>query len=224
MLKKIILIFCILIQFSYAREKNDKDIQKFSEAIGYMIGKSFNDFDFELDLKKLIKGIKNAKDKVKSEDECLQVLNDFQLKINKKLCEKNLKIAEVFLENNSKNQNIITLEDKKIQYEILKEGENDIVKSYNTPIVKVTIKDLKGKVFAEIEEAIDLDETFPTLKKVILGMKENEKRRVYMHPDLAYGKESPYLNALLIFDIEMIKAETTNTSLEELAISNKIFK
>lgn len=40
-------------------------------------------------------------------------------------------------------------------------------------------------------------------------MKEGEKRRLFVHPDLGYGT-SGHLppNALLIFDIELVKADS----------------
>ena len=47
----------------------------------------------------------------------------------------------------------------------------------------------------------------PGLKSGIIGMKEGEKRTIYIHPDRAYGTQG-YLppNSLLTFEIELIKA------------------
>ena len=39
-------------------------------------------------------------------------------------------------------------------------------------------------------------------------MKEGEKRRLFVHPDFAYGTNGPLPpNSLLIFDIEVVKAQ-----------------
>ena len=67
------------------------------------------------------------------------------------------------------------------------------------------------------EELIPLDEALPGLKQGMVGMKEGEKRLLFIHPDLGYGKESYVPNSLLIFDIEVIKADT---SAETQAVSN----
>ena len=52
-----------------------------------------------------------------------------------------------------------------------------------------------------------LDESLPGLNKALLGMKEGEKRTVFIHPDLGFGTHG-YLppNSLLTFDIEVVQA------------------
>ena len=40
-------------------------------------------------------------------------------------------------------------------------------------------------------------------------MKEGEKRRIFVHPDLGYGTSGHLApNSLLIFDVEVVKAES----------------
>jgi peptidylprolyl isomerase len=46
-------------------------------------------------------------------------------------------------------------------------------------------------------------------------MKEGESRRLFIHPDLAYGVAGHLPpNSLLIFDIEIVKADTPKSSQE----------
>lgn len=228
MLKKIsFIITCILFINCYAKTQDQKvDIKKLSEAIGHIIGKNLDDFGFDLDLKRMIKGIKKGcknKSCPMTEDECLQALAILQIKANEKICEENLKEAENFLKNNLQTKDVIELEKNKLQYKILKKGEGSSIKSYNYPIVKLTGKYLDGKIFTNVEEVVNLNETLPALKKALIGMKLKEKRQVFIHPEIAFGKNAPGLNSLVIFDVEVIDVEATNKNpLDEIA-DTKVF-
>ena len=56
---------------------------------------------------------------------------------------------------------------------------------------------------------LSLDEIIPGLKAGLVGMKEGEKRIVYVHPEMGYGTNG-YLppNSLLTFEIEIVKANS----------------
>ena len=104
---------------------------------------------------------------------------------------------------------------KKLHYHVEKEGTGAEVQAHFAPVIKYTGKFLDGSVFGASteEEMITLDETIPGFSKGIVGMKEGEKRILYIHPDMGYGA-SGYLppNSLLTFEIEVVKA---NSSVEE---------
>jgi peptidylprolyl isomerase len=204
-MKKFIFIF--LFTFSLFANEDEIDVKKLSEAIGHIIGKSLDDIGIKLDLKKVVKGIKKANQKKEftmSEDECLKALATLQKKEENEIKQKNLKEADEFLLNNKNNKNIISIEDSKIQYEILNNGDGNIVNEYNKPIIKISGKYLNNFCFLSTEELIDLNEIDQGLKKAIIGMKENEKRKIFLHPD--FVKESNY-NRLLIYEIEVIKSD-----------------
>ncbi|MFA6118346.1 MAG: FKBP-type peptidyl-prolyl cis-trans isomerase N-terminal domain-containing protein [Parachlamydiales bacterium] len=229
MLRKTIAFFIILITFSaiYADETKEVDTKKLSEAIGHIIGKNLEDLGFELDLKRIITGIKKGshnKTSPMTEDECLQALAKLQVIANEKICQKNLKIAEEYLAKNINDKNVIEIEKGKLQYKILNEGKDESVQSYNSPTIKIVGKYLDGKIFTDVEEIINLTETIPALKRSIIGMKKNERRQVYIHPDLGFGKIPPCLNSLIVFDIEIVKVDTnTPLSTEEIANKEKVF-
>ncbi|MBN2479441.1 MAG: FKBP-type peptidyl-prolyl cis-trans isomerase [Parachlamydiales bacterium] len=211
MYKKILIIsltfFCFK-SFALEEKKESVDIKKLSEAIGHIIGKNLDELGVELDIKRMIKGIKKAslnKQSPMSEDECIEALAKLQEKINHKTCLKNLKEAEDFLAENIKKDNIIEIEKGKLQYILVKEGKGDEIKSYSTPIIKYSAKFLNGKEINSSEELITLNETLQGLKKGIIGMKEGEKRILYIHPDLAFKDDPTSLNSLVIFDVEIIK-------------------
>jgi peptidylprolyl isomerase len=216
----------ILINFGFSKEQDPPDVKKLSEAIGHIIGKNLEEFGLELDLKRIIKGIKKAslnKSSPMSENECLEALAKLQFKANEKTSEKNLLIAEEFLKNNSKNQDIIEIEKEKIQYKIVKEGKGESLRNYNNPIVKITGKYFDGQTFSDVEEVLNISETLPSLQKAIIGMKLNEKREIYIHPELAFGKNPPSFNSLVIFDIEVLQLDTKENPLDEIAKKEKVF-
>jgi peptidylprolyl isomerase len=219
------LIFIFLFSFSLFANEDDIDVKKLSEAIGHIIGKSLDDMGIKLDLKKVVKGIKKANQKKEfsmSEDDCLKALASLQKKEEKEISKKNLKEADEFLEKNKNNKNIISLEDSKIQYEVLHLGDGNQVNEYNKPIIKINGKYLNNFCFLATEELVDLNEIDEGLKKSIIGMKENEKRKIYLHPDFAKNSNN---NKLLIYEIEVIKSDAKMIlpGNEEIAIE-KILK
>jgi len=229
MLKKINFILFLLLILSissFSQEKTEIDIKKLSEAIGHIIGKNLDDLGFELDLRRIIKGIKKGslnKSSPMSEDECLKALAKFQIKANEKICINNKKQAEEFLQENTKENSIIEIEKGKLQYKIIQNGKGQSLQSYNIPIAKITGKYLNGKIFTDFEETLNINETLPALQKALIGMKLNEKRQIYIHPDLAFGKTFPSLDSLVIFDIEIISLEPNKNHLNEIAKKEKVF-
>lgn len=222
---KFYIIFFLFFITAFAKEK-EVDIKKLSESIGNFIGNNLDDLGFELDLKKMLKGIKKGSKNQKSpmtQDELLEALAQIQIKKNDKIASQNLKIAEEFLEKNLKDKDVIQLENKKLQYKILKTGKNRKVESYHTPIVKMIGRYLDGKIFTNTEETINLNETLPALKKAIVGMRIYEKRKVFIHPDLIFSKNPPHLNSLAIFDIEIINLDAKKDPLDEIANNKKVF-
>lgn len=188
------------------------EIAKISEAFGHVIGKNLENIGVKFDMAQVVKGLQDAiagKDSPMTEVECVQAIAAVQEKVFKEQCSENLKKAEFFLSNNSKQDGIISLEEGKVQYRVIEKGEGAIVESHFSPLIRYTGKYLDGSVFgsSKEEETISLDEIIPGLKSGLIGMKEGEKRTVYIHPDMAYGTNG-YLppNSLLTFEVEVVKA------------------
>ncbi|NGX44730.1 MAG: Outer membrane protein MIP [Candidatus Anoxychlamydiales bacterium] len=225
-LKKFLIIFVFTLAiFSTAfAEEKEIDIKKLSESLGHIIGKNLDDLGFKLDLKNMLKGIKKGSQKKlspMSEDECLEALAQIQIQENEKKTSQNLKDATFFLITNLKDKDVIEIEKGKLQYKILKKGKPQKVETYHNPIVKMTGRYLDDKIFTTSEETINLAETLPALQKAIVGMNLHEKRKVFIHPDLVFGKNSPHLNSLVIFDIEVLTLDAKKDPLSEIS-NNKI--
>ncbi len=211
---KLLYAFLFLIAASLSAENTpEHDIAKISEAMGHLIGKNLQALGLDLDVAAVVKGLQDAADgrhPPLSEDECVQAIAVLQEENFSAVAEQNLIEADDFLKANQKKEGIVTLEEGKLQYQILKEGEGAAVEPYNSPIVRYEGRYLNGKTFwsAANDELISLEETIPGFSKGLVGMKEGEIRTLYLHPDLGYGKQSPLLpNALLIFEVEIIKAD-----------------
>jgi peptidylprolyl isomerase len=189
------------------------DISKISEAFGHLIGKNIETLGFKFDISYVIKGLQDSssgKDAPMSEMECVQAISQVQEAVFKEQASENLKKAEEFLAKNAKDNNIVVLEEGKLQYKLEKKGDGEEVQPHYSPLIRYCGKFLDGTTFgsSKEDELISLDETIPGITKGLIGMKEGEKRTIYIHPDLGYGS-SGHLppNSLLAFEVEIVKAQ-----------------
>lgn len=205
-----------------AQTEESEDIAKISEAMGHLIGKNLQALGLPLDIEALVRGMQEAaegKDSPLSEEDCVQAIAALQEESIARTAEKNLEEADAFLEKNSQKPEMITLEQGKLQFEIVKPGQGQTVNSYNAPLIRYKGRYLNGPSIPVSEELIDLEEAIPGFSKGIIGMKEGESRILYIHPELGYGKQgNVHPNALLIFEVEVIKADASS---EAHAASNR---
>lgn len=219
------LMICILILFSHlsAKEKTS-ETEKLSEAFGHLLGKNLNSIEIELDLQLVIKGLQDAskgKASPLSESECIELLSQAQEEAQQKKASTNLSAAENFLKKNAKSKGIVSLEKGKVQYRIEKQGEGLVIEEGFSPSIKYVGKYLDGSVFGQSdqEQIISLQETIPGFSKGLVGMKEGEKRTLFIHPDCGYsttGHLQP--NSLLTFEIELIKADAKKEKISNALI------
>lgn len=198
-------------------EKVQADIAKISEAFGHLIGKNMETLGVNFDVDHVAKGMKDASQGKKSpmsEEECVQALTSVQEALFKKQAEENLKSATTFLAQNAKEKNVVVMQEGKLQYKIEKTGVGEALQEHCIPLIRYVGKYLDGSVFgaSKEEEPLALDETIPGIQQGLVGMKEGEKRVLFIHPDLAYGTSGMLPpNSLLTFEVELVK---TNTALQ----------
>jgi peptidylprolyl isomerase len=193
-------------------DSKQQEILKVSEAFGHLMGKHLESTGLQFDIQYVIKGLQdaaNGKTSPMTEMECIQAITAAQESAFKEQSSVNLTEAEEFLKNNSSLEGIVSLEEGKVQYKVEKEGSGDVVAENGTPLIRYTGKFLNGSVFgaSKEDEPISLEEVIAGLKTGVSGMKEGEKRTIYIHPDLAYGTKGGLPpNSLLTFEIEIVKA------------------
>lgn len=188
------------------------DASKISEAFGHLIGRNLESIGYKFDIAQVIKGLQDAnagKEAPMSEMECVQAITAIQESVFKQQSSDNLEKANEFLAKNTQDTGVVSLESGKVQYKVEKAGEGTVVQEHDSPLLRYTGKFLDGTIFgsSKEDELISLDETLPGFTKGIIGMKEGEKRTLFIHPDLGYGT-SGYLppNSLLTFEVEVLKA------------------
>ncbi len=193
------------------------DMKKLSEAFGHFIGRNLQSPGLSFDLDGIIKGIREGASGQPSpltEKEYEEMMAAVQEKAFKEMSTNNLKAANEFMTKNKQESGVVEVVPEKLQYSILKEGTGPTVEPHSSPKIHYTGKYQDGTVFGTSEEmggpiTIPLDQTIPGFSKGIAGMKEGEKRRLYVHPDLGYGTTGQLPpNELLIFDIDLVKANS----------------
>lgn len=195
------------------------EINKLSEAFGHFIGRNLNNPGIHFDLDSIIKGMKSGyagNPAPMSDQEYEKLMAKLQENAMKQLADENIKAADAYLEKNKKVEGVIEIEPGKLQFITLQSGNGAEVKSDGVPQINYVGKYIDGTTFGSSQEVggpitIPLAHTIKGFSKGLVGMKEGEKRRLFVHPDLGYGTSGQLPpNALLIFDIEVVKADTPN--------------
>jgi peptidylprolyl isomerase len=204
--------------------KSTIDMGKLSEAFGNFIGRNLKTPGVNFDLDRIVKGMREGaagKPSPMTDQEYEAAMAGLQEQVFNQLAQDNLKAANEFLAKNSKAKGVFEIEPGKLQYLILEEGKGPEVLADSKPLINYTGKYLDGTIFDSSENVggpvtIPLNQTIPGFSRGLIGMKEGEKRRIFIHPDLGYGTQSPLPpNAMLIFDVEVVKANTPEKHEEE---------
>lgn len=196
------------------KELGDIDVSKLSEALGHFIGRNIKSPGVQFNLDKIIAGMREGaagKPSPMTDEEYETTMAKLQQKVYEHLSETNLAAANKFLNENAHAEGVVEIVPEKLQYLILQEGNGPEVPEHGTPSINYTGKYIDGTVFGSSENSggpisVPIDQTIQGFSKGIAGMKEGEKRRLFVHPDFGYGKGGQLPpNTLLIFDIEVVK-------------------
>jgi peptidylprolyl isomerase len=198
------------------QEMTPAEMARISEAFGHFIGRNLKSPGIQFDLESIVKGIRDGaagKPAPMSDEEYEQAMIAVQQNAFAKISQSNLQAANDFLTSNAAKANVKELQPGKLQYEIVKEGSGTAVEPHGNVQINYVGKFIDGTVFGSSKESggpvtLSLDQTVPGFSLGLVGMKEGEERRLYVHPDLGYGTSGQLPpNSLLIFDVEMLKAK-----------------
>jgi FKBP-type peptidyl-prolyl cis-trans isomerase len=193
---------------------------KVSKAIGHMIAKNLNEMGVEFDLEAVMQGMKDSKmgvDAPMSDQDCMTAITNEQKKKFDQIAEKNLSEAENFLSQEAKKPEMISLDEGKVLYQVLKEGTGNVVSESSKVSFQYKGSLLNGEIFGESNKAetMEINHLVSGLKNAMIGMKEGEKRLILIHPDKGYGKDGMLPpNSLLQFEIEIEKANVQDAVAE----------
>ena len=201
------------------------DVIKLSEAFGHLIGRNLETPGITFDLEGIIKGMRDAAAGIASpmtDEEYEEAMSAIQESAFQQLAETNLEDANSFLQSNSVKDTIVELETGKLQYEVLNQGDGREVAADSVPTIQYRGTYLDGTTFGSSEEtgpiSLPLAQTIPGFSKGLVGMKEGEKRKLYIHPDLGYGTMGHLPpNSLLIFEVEIVSAGDFEESTQTIA-------
>ncbi len=188
-------------------------IDRLSKTYGHLIQRSLNNPMIKLNPKAVMQGMQDGLDgKISplSEKEYEEALTLIQQYSYDEQSNKNLQEAEATLKKHASESGIVSLDDGKILYKITQAGSGEVVTEDTIPTINYDANFSNGQKLGSSEQSggpieVKLNDTIPGFKKGILGMKVGEKRRIYIHPDLGFGKSGQLPNGLLIFDIEVTK-------------------
>lgn len=170
----------------------------------------YKDHAAKLDLEESIKGMKSAYQGVELDKKEIQQKQQELYEQNKA---NNLVEAQQFLAKIAIEEGVIEVVKDKLYIKKLRQGDGLEITETDSPSLLYTAKILMSNKEEELyaikePKSILLQSTIPGFLKGIVGMKEGEKRILYIHPDLAYGTASSKVkpNTLMIFEVELIKA------------------
>ena len=201
-----------------AAPSENVDVALVSETFGHMLVSNLKTTPLKLDIARVLKGMQDemrgtpAPMNQENYDGAVKVL---QQRIFDEVSKTNLTAAKTFMTDNGKKKGIKTIVDGQLQAEELTAGTGQVVATGSTPLIHYEGKLLDGTVFGSsyaINEPVwlPLDQAIPGFAKGIIGMKEGEKRTLYIAPEMAYGVNGTAAippNALLVFTVEVVKAD-----------------
>ncbi|WP_213318774.1 FKBP-type peptidyl-prolyl cis-trans isomerase [Chlamydiifrater volucris] len=192
-----------------------EESKKLSRTFGHLLARQLSKSeDITFDLIEVAKGMQDemlSKAAPLSQTEYEEKMTILQKEIFERKSSENLLAAENFLKENAKKTNVIEVQENLLQYKIIEQGSGEVLKGTPTALLHYQGRFADGKVFSssyDLKEPIllPLHQTIKGFALGMQGMKEGEKRELYIHPSLAYGTTGSLPpNSLLIFEIELIK-------------------
>lgn len=106
---------------------------------------------------------------------------------NIKTAKKNLEIADHFFASLTENSNYTRIFEHALYYQILANGSGPTLQEQKRVLLSFNIYDPNGNCLNFDTQNIEVKDTVPGFAHGIQGMKIGEKRKIYIHPSLAYG-------------------------------------
>lgn len=194
---------------------SEKD--RINYAMGYRIGEDFRDQDVALDADILIRGIRDALSgapPLMDREERWTALADFRKKLAVTDRKRNARLqaeGRAFLAANAKKEGVVTLPSG-LQYEVLAQGSGRTPQPADNVVIRYrgTLPD--GTEFADSARratpaSIRVEKAIPGWREALLRMKEGDKWRIFLPPNLAYAGGTPLDGKVVIFELELVSVQ-----------------
>lgn len=187
-------------------------LKQLSQTYGHMIQTSLNNPYIKIDMNDVVKGMQDAqagKPAPLADKDYEYAMRMLQGYAREEAVKVSRKEAETFLKQNATQEGVVELEPGKLQYKITQPGSGEQVTEETLPKVNFSATLLDGSSIGSSDHQnggpvdLVLKNTIPGLRRGVLGMKVGEKRRIFLHPDMAFGNSGP-TNGLVIFDVEVV--------------------
>ena len=201
-------IMCMMsVSYCYSEESN-KQTSQVSEDLAQVLWKIMEAYENEYVFEELFVNLwklNTGRLKSKPLSECYGSL---LAAIEKKAEEKydtNLQKVNHYLKEIKQMDDFHEVIEDKVYYEIVNLGSGKMIQDLNSsPLISFTEKTLNGRILSENRSGIrlPLKEVISGLRIGLIGMREGELRRVFIHPDFAY-KEIPKPEPFSMIIIEL---------------------
>lgn len=214
----LLLLNTVILYAEMAQEKQalENDVKVFSEYVGYQFAQELKEESDLYDLESIITGIRKYIEgthsvQACSDEEIEPMLESIECRLSNYQAKVNLEQAERCLKTIREKPSSSTLENGAIVYEVMKEGAGiKLLSSQDTVKIQYAFVDIEGNpVLADVSDSsctCKLGELLPPLNRAMLGMKEGEQRKIYIHPKLTEGKFGEYPpNSILIVEVRLLE-------------------
>ena len=226
MKKNIIVVLCLICMVAAVSCSKDAKEEKFEPdditakyfyCMGNFIARNYSQMYPDFDYEAISHGILSAKDNtfMFTDEQVDGIVNEFQSFLEKKSqqqAEINLAKAEEFLKENKKNNDVQETASG-LQYTVITQGSGRTPGSKDTVTVDYELSDIDGKVIESTIESgrpasFGLENVIPGFAEGLLLMNEGSTYKLFIHPDLGYGKSgagSIEPNQVLVFKVTLLK-------------------
>ena len=192
--------------------KDEKDRMNYS--IGYQIGKDFKRQGVPLHPEMLLQGARDAgsgADPLMSAGEIQATLTEFKKKsiaTERRQRGRDLAEGSNFLAENGKKEGVVTLLSG-LQYAVLRKGSGRTPAATDNVTVHFQGALLDGTEFDSSYRkgkpvSVRVDSAIPGWKEALQLMREGDKWRIFLPPNLAYGDRKPLGGKTVIFEVELL--------------------
>ena len=184
--------------------------QEYYYAMGNNFAYMYSQYYEDMNLDAFMAGIQAYKDgTVVSDSEIEAIVNRYSSEVMIQMGEENLAAANSFLEENKKQEGVVTTASG-LQYKVLVQGSGNTPSKDAQVEVKYTLKDINGNVLNTSGDSsvfFYLTDVITGFSEAVMQMNVGSKITAWIHPDLGYGvngSSSVEPQSLLIFDIELV--------------------